>query len=48
MEKNPVNNKDTAGFRAKTKLKRSDFGISTFLPGLGDEVNLDIEVEANK
>ncbi|MCS5712069.1 YceI family protein [Candidatus Berkiella aquae] len=48
IEKNPVSNKDTAGFRAKTKLKRSDFGISAFLPGLGDEVNLDIEVEANK
>lgn len=48
VEKNPINNKDTAGFRAKTVLKRSDYGISAYLPGLGDDVQLDIEVEANK
>ncbi len=41
-------NKDTAGFRAKTILKRSDYGISAYLPGLGDDINLVIEVEANK
>jgi polyisoprenoid-binding protein YceI len=40
--------KDTVGFRAQTKVKRSDFGMTQFLPGLGDEVKLDIEVEANK
>lgn len=40
--------KDTLGFRAQTKIKRSDFGISNYLPGLGDVVKLDIEVEANK
>lgn len=35
-----------AGFSAKTILKRSDFGISYGLPALGDEVELQIEVEA--
>lgn len=44
----PVNNKETIGFSAHTKIKRSDFGINAYLPGLGDEVNIDIEVEANK
>lgn len=42
----PVSNKKTAGFSATAKLKRSDFGISAYLPGLGDEVKLNIEVEA--
>ena len=41
-----VTNKMTAGFSATTKIKRSDFGINEFLPDLGDEVKLDIEVEA--
>lgn len=44
----PVNNKETIGFTAKTVLKRSDFGVSAYLPGLGDKVDIDIEVEANK
>lgn len=35
-------------FTAKTTLKRSDFGISTLLPGVGDVVTLDIEAEAIK
>jgi polyisoprenoid-binding protein YceI len=39
--------KKTAGFSATATLKRSDFGISTYLPGLGDEVKLVIESEAN-
>ena len=38
--------KQTAGFSATTTLKRSDFGMTTYLPGLGDEVRLDIESEA--
>ena len=39
--------KQTAGFTATATLKRSDFGMTTYLPGLGDEVKLDIESEAN-
>ncbi len=39
--------KQTAGFSATTTLKRSDFGMTTYLPGLGDEVKLYIESEAN-
>jgi polyisoprenoid-binding protein YceI len=37
----------TAGFSATTTLKRSDFGMTTYLPGLGDDVTIDIESEAN-
>jgi polyisoprenoid-binding protein YceI len=45
---NPITNKMTAGFSATTILKRSDFGITTLLPGLSDEVTLDIAAEAYK
>lgn len=48
MGVNPMTKKDTLGFTAKTKLKRSDFGINSYLPDLGDEVELAIEVEAIK
>jgi polyisoprenoid-binding protein YceI len=39
--------KKTAGFSATTTIKRSDFGMTTYLPGLGDDVKLFIESEAN-
>ncbi|MCB1782512.1 MAG: polyisoprenoid-binding protein [Alphaproteobacteria bacterium] len=39
--------KQTAGFTASTTIKRSDFGITTYLPNLGDEIALNIESEAN-
>ena len=39
--------KQTAGFTATTTLKRSDFGMNTYLPGLGDEITIAIESEAN-
>lgn len=43
---NPINEKMTAGFSATTTIKRSDFGMTTLLPSLGDEVNLKVEAEA--
>jgi polyisoprenoid-binding protein YceI len=39
--------KKTAGFSATTTIKRSDFGMTTYLPALGDDIKLDIESEAN-
>lgn len=42
----PMTDKLTAGFTATAQIKRSEFGITTYLPGLGDEVELAIEVEA--
>lgn len=45
---NPITNKMTAGFSATTELKRSDFGITTLIPGVSDAVKIDIEAEAYK
>ena len=35
-----------AGFSLKGLIKRSDFGMRNYLPGVSDEVSLEIEVEA--
>jgi len=45
---NPITNKMSVGFSANTIIKRSSFGINTLLPGLGDEVTINIEAEAYK
>jgi polyisoprenoid-binding protein YceI len=44
--KNPINDKETAGFTATTTIKRSDFGLKALLPELGDEVKIVIGAEA--
>lgn len=44
---NNMMNKKTAGFSATTHVKRSDFGMVAYLPGLGDDVQITIESEAN-
>ncbi|MGQ3891359.1 YceI family protein [Legionella sp. CNM-4043-24] len=44
--KNPITDKMTVGFSAKTELKRSDFGMKALLPNLGDEVTIEIGAEA--
>ena len=46
--KNSFSNKKTVGFTASTKIKRSDFGMTSYMPGLSDEVNINIEAEAYK
>ena len=43
----PMTQNKTLGFTASTTIKRSDFGINKYLPGLGDDVKLDIEAEAS-
>jgi len=48
LAESPISKKMTAGFTASTQLKRSDFGITRYLPGLGDNVQINIEAEANK
>jgi len=42
----PITGNPTVGFSATTTIKRSDFGITTYVPALGDEVLLNIEAEA--
>jgi polyisoprenoid-binding protein YceI len=41
----PSDKKDAAGFSATATLKRTDFGLKTFVPYIGDEVSLLIESE---
>lgn len=36
------------GFSASTTIKRSEFGVSKYVPLVGDDVTLNIEVEFNK
>lgn len=44
----PFNKKAMCGADANAKLKRSDFGMKTFIPAVSDEVTLMIQVEALK
>ena len=44
----PFNKKAMCGADASAKLKRSDFGMKTFIPAVSDEVTLMIQVEALK
>jgi len=46
--KHPFNKKDVCGFNATTAIKRSDFGVKYGLPAIGDDMNLEFEVEAIK
>lgn len=39
---------EMVGFSATGKIRRSDFGMKSYLPDIGDEVKLYIEVEAQK
>lgn len=48
MGVSPITEKMTAGFTADTSIKRSDFDINALLPGVGDEVKINIEAEAYK
>jgi polyisoprenoid-binding protein YceI len=40
--------KDACGADAVATIKRTDFGMTTMAPGLGDEVKLMINIEAFK
>ncbi|MBA2651792.1 MAG: YceI family protein [Tatlockia sp.] len=46
--KSPITDKDTVGFSATTVIKRSDFGIKSLVPQVGDEVQIEINAEAIK
>jgi len=41
----PYNFRYTAGFSATATLKRADFGMTKYLPDIGDEVTIRIEAE---
>lgn len=42
----PMSKQPAAGFSATTRIKRSEFGITSLLPMISDEVEIRIEVEA--
>jgi polyisoprenoid-binding protein YceI len=44
----PMNKKPMCGANATTTIKRSEFGLSTYVPAVGDEVKITIEIEAMK
>jgi polyisoprenoid-binding protein YceI len=44
----PLNKKDDCGAEVTGNLKRSDFGMKTFIPMVGDDITLRIQVEAWK
>jgi polyisoprenoid-binding protein YceI len=44
----PFGGTPTVGFSATGSLKRSDYGIATFLPNIGDEVQIVIDAEFNQ
>jgi len=43
----PMTKAPAAGFSATTHIKRSDFGMKQMLPAVGDDVLIDLEVEAS-
>lgn len=47
-KEHPMMKKPACGAELEAKIKRSDWGISTYVPLVGDEVELVIEVEALK
>lgn len=48
MGTNPLDHKEEVGFSARGVIKRSDFGMKTFVPAIGDEVTIILEVEAKR
>lgn len=45
---NPMSKIPSVGFSATGSLMRSDFGMKTFLPAIGDKVDFIIEIEAKQ
>ncbi len=45
---NPMNKKQTVGFKADAVIKRSDFGINAYVPAVGDTVELKITAAFEK
>jgi polyisoprenoid-binding protein YceI len=46
--KHPILPRQLCGADLEATIKRSDFGMNTNLPGIGDEVRISIPVEALK
>lgn len=44
---NPMMKKPSAGFEADTTIKRSDFGVDKYAPGVSDEVHVHISLDSH-
>ena len=44
----PMMKKAWCGAAASTSIKRSEFGLSAYVPGVGDDVSITLQVEAGK
>lgn len=44
----PINKKAMCGANATATIKRSDFGLSAYIPAIPDDVKLEIQIEATK
>jgi polyisoprenoid-binding protein YceI len=42
----PITQQPTAGFTAETVIRRTEWGISTYAPAIGDEIRVRIDAEA--
>lgn len=47
LDKHPMSGKRAAGFTATTVIKRSDYGITQYVPMVSDEIELFISTEAH-
>lgn len=47
LDASPMTQVKTAGFSGSIILKRSEFGITTYVPNISDEITIGIEAEAN-
>ncbi len=48
IAEHPMSKTPTAGFEAKTTLKRSEFGVGGFVPAVSDEIHIHITTETRK
>ena len=44
----PMSKRPAAGFDARLDIKRSDFGVGAYAPGVSDEVRIEITVESSR
>ena len=44
----PMSELPSVGFSAETEIRRSDFNLGAFAPAVGDEVDIEISIEARK
>ncbi|WP_068316844.1 YceI family protein [Polycladidibacter hongkongensis] len=48
IAEHPMAKKRAAGFAATTSILRSEFGVSAFIPNVGDEITISIQAETLK